>query len=98
MRSAQELGSEHPLLLSAIGLAIGAVLGGMIRQTPFERDSFGAMAGNLRDKAVDTLQENMGNLADRAGDVAQAVVGAVTGDDKTDPAKKAQAQRDRINA
>jgi ElaB/YqjD/DUF883 family membrane-anchored ribosome-binding protein len=98
MRSAQELGSEHPLLLSAIGLAIGAVLGGMIRQTPFERESFGAMAGNLRDKAVDTLQENMGNLADRASDVAQAVVGAVTGDDKSDPAKKAQAQRDRVNA
>lgn len=98
MRSAQELGSEHPLLLSAIGLAIGAVLGGMIRQTPFERESFGTMAGNLRDKAVDTLQENMGNLADRAGDVAQAVVGAVTGDDKNDPAKKAQAQRDRVNA
>jgi ElaB/YqjD/DUF883 family membrane-anchored ribosome-binding protein len=98
MRSAQELGSEHPLLLSAIGLAIGAVLGGMIRQTPFERDSFGAMAGNLRDRAVDTLQENMGNLADRASDVAQAVVGAVTGDDKNDPAKKAQAQRDRVNA
>jgi ElaB/YqjD/DUF883 family membrane-anchored ribosome-binding protein len=98
MRSAQELGSEHPLLLSAIGLAIGAVLGGMIRQTPFERESFGAMAGNLRDKAVDTLQENMGNLADRAGHVADAVVGAVTGDDKNDPAKKAQAQRDRVNA
>ncbi len=98
MRSAQELGSEHPLLLSAIGLAIGAVLGGMIRQTPFERDSIGAMAGNLRDRAVDTLQENMGNLADRASDVAQAVVGAVTGDDKNDPAKKAQAQRDRVNA
>jgi ElaB/YqjD/DUF883 family membrane-anchored ribosome-binding protein len=98
MRSAQELGSEHPLLLSAIGLAIGAVLGGMIRQTPFERESFGAMAGNLRDKAVDTLQENMGHLADRAGHVADAVVGAVTGDDKNDPAKKAQAQRDRVNA
>jgi hypothetical protein len=59
MRSAQELSSEHPLLLSAIGLAIGAVLGGMIRQSSFERETFGEMAENLRDTAVDTLQTNM---------------------------------------
>jgi ElaB/YqjD/DUF883 family membrane-anchored ribosome-binding protein len=98
MRSAQELSSEHPLLLSAIGLAIGAVLGGMIRQTPFERDTFGAMAGNMRDSAVDALQTNVENLADRASHVAEAVVGAVTGGGNDDPAKTAQAQRGRVNA
>lgn len=97
MRSAQDMGSEHPLLLSAIGLAIGAVLGGMIRQTPFERETFGAMAENLRDTASDALQANMGQLSERASNIAQAVVGAVTGE-SDDPAKQAQAQRDRINA
>jgi ElaB/YqjD/DUF883 family membrane-anchored ribosome-binding protein len=99
MRSAQELGSEHPLLLSAIGLAIGAVLGGMIRQTSFENETFGSMAQNLRDTAADALQGNMENLTERASNVASAVVGAVTGDtDQDDPAKKAQVQRDRVNA
>jgi ElaB/YqjD/DUF883 family membrane-anchored ribosome-binding protein len=99
MRSAQELGSEHPLLLSAIGLAIGAVLGGMIRQTSFESETFGEMAQNLRDTAADALQGNMENLTERASNVASAVVGAVTGDTNSDdPAKAAQAQRNRVNA
>ncbi|MDB5643430.1 MAG: Late embryosis abundant protein [Hyphomicrobiales bacterium] len=97
MRSAQELGSEHPLLLSAIGLAIGAVLGGVIRQTAFERESFGEMAENLRDAAVDTVQTGMEAVADRASTVATAVTDAVSG--TTDElAKAAQSVRNRVNA
>ena len=97
LRSAQELGSEHPLLLSAIGLAIGAVLGGVIRQTSFERDSFGDMAGQLRDAAVDTVQTGMATMADRASDVAHAVSEAVSG--KTDDlAKTTQSLRNRVTA
>ena len=71
----------------------------MIRQTSFESETFGEMAQNLRDTAADALQGNMENLTERASNVASAVVGAVTGDtDNDDPAKKAQAQRNRVNA
>jgi len=73
LHKVEELGSEHPLLLSAIGLAIGAVLGGMIRQTSFERESLGDMAGTLRDSVANTLQTGMDAVADRASSVARAV-------------------------
>ena len=35
MRSAQDMGAEHPLLLSAVGLAIGAVAGMMVAPIVF---------------------------------------------------------------
>ncbi len=96
VRSAQDMGAQHPLLLSAIGLAIGAVLGGMIRQTPAERARFASMASNLRERASDAVQENLGGMAERASNLAEAVVGAVTGDEQHEQAQK---QRDRrVNA
>ncbi len=98
MHRAQALGSEHPLLLSAIGLAMGAVLGGMIRQTLLEKGALGSMTQNLRNTAADALHAHMENLSERASHAASAVVGAVTGEDKDDPAKRAQAQRDGVNA
>ncbi len=48
VRSAQDMAAEHPLLLSIMGVAIGAVLGGMIRQMP--------TAGAISDRATQVAE------------------------------------------
>lgn len=97
LHKAEELGSEHPLLLSAIGLAIGAVLGGMIRQTSFERGSLGEMAGTLRDTVADTVQTGMDAVADRASSVARAVSEAAS-ETTGNLEKAAGSLRNHVNA
>lgn len=94
MRSAQDMGAEHPLLLSAMGLAIGAVLGGMIRPTGLEKRTFGEAAESLRDAAADAVQGNLENLADKAGAIVSAVSEAVKGGGESAD-EQAQKQRDR---
>ena len=51
LRQAKETGAEHPLLLSVMGLVAGALIGGMIRQTAFERGALMPVAENMRMRA-----------------------------------------------
>jgi hypothetical protein len=51
LRQAKETGAEHPLLLSVMGLVAGALVGGMIRQTSFERNALKPVADNMRMRA-----------------------------------------------
>lgn len=54
---------REPLVLGAIGLAVGAALGAMLPGTRFEDETFG--------KARDTLVRDAGHAVDRAAETAQ---------------------------
>lgn len=63
---------ENPVLLSALGLAAGALLGGLLPQSDQEEAALGGVAGQARDTARGLAQE----AVDRGSHVAQAVAEA----------------------
>ena len=76
-QSAQAMGSNvltmvasNPVLLGAIGLAAGALLGALIPQSEQEETALAGVAGQARDTARNLGQEVM----DRGGQVAQKVL------------------------
>ena len=78
-QAAQDLGgrlastlSDNLILLGALGLAAGALLGALIPQSHEEEEALGNIAGQVRDTARGAAQEAM----DRGSRVAQAVVDA----------------------
>ena len=78
-QAAQDLGgrlastlSDNPVLLGALGLAAGALLGALVPQSREEENALGNIAGQVRDTARGAAQEAI----DRGSRVAQAVVDA----------------------
>ena len=64
--------TDNPMLLGAIGLALGALLGGIVPQADQEQAALGDIAGKARAAARDLAQE----AVDRGGKVAQQVLDA----------------------
>jgi vacuolar-type H+-ATPase subunit H len=64
--------SDSPVLLGALGLAAGALLGALVPQSDEEEAALGGIAGQARDTARSLAQE----AADRSSQVAQAVLDA----------------------
>lgn len=78
-QSAQRLGgglvstlSDSPVLLGALGLAAGALLGALIPTSDQEEAALGGIAGQARDTARNLAQEAI----DRGGNVAQSILKA----------------------
>jgi ElaB/YqjD/DUF883 family membrane-anchored ribosome-binding protein len=78
-KAAQTMGSnvlsmiaDNPVLLGAIGMAVGALLGALVPQSEQEEAALGEMAGQARETARNLSQEVM----DRGGQVAQQVLDA----------------------
>ncbi|HEX2940002.1 MAG TPA: hypothetical protein VHO91_03080, partial [Rhodopila sp.] len=61
--------SESPVLLGALGLAAGAMLGALIPQSEQEQAALGGIAGQTRDAATSLAREGI----ERGKHVAQAV-------------------------
>ena len=61
---------ESPVLLGALGLAAGALLGALLPQTEQEEAALGGIAGQARDAATSLAREGI----ERGKQVAQAVV------------------------
>ena len=61
---------ESPIMLGALGLAAGALLGALLPQSEQEEAALGGVAGQARDMARDLGQQ----AADGGGHVAQAVL------------------------
>jgi hypothetical protein len=99
-RSARDASADHPLLLSAIGLAVGAVLGGMIRQSSGERAALGETAKALREGAGEAVRETMQTVESRVRGAAEGVLEATglskAGDSIED--KASEARRNRVSA
>jgi Protein of unknown function (DUF3618) len=73
-QTAQQMGSnllttitDNPVLLGAVGLAVGALLGAFVPQSKQEEDALGNVAGQARNAARDLAQ----TVVDRGGEVAQ---------------------------
>ncbi|MDB5650737.1 MAG: hypothetical protein JWL62_2257 [Hyphomicrobiales bacterium] len=92
-RTARDTGAEHPLLLSAIGLAVGAVLGGVIRQSAMENRTFADAGRALKEGAGDALREGVREVTARASGFAEGLRDATVGAPQTDPAKLAEEAR-----
>lgn len=78
-RAAQQMGSnllstitDNPVLLGAVGLAAGALLGALVPQSDQEEAALGGMAGQAREAARNMAQE----AVDRSGKVAQQALDA----------------------
>jgi hypothetical protein len=64
--------TDNPVLLGAVGLAVGALLGALVPQSEQEESALGGMAGQARDTARNLAQE----VVDRGGQVAQRAIDA----------------------
>ncbi|HJS86299.1 MAG TPA: DUF3618 domain-containing protein [Acetobacteraceae bacterium] len=64
--------SDNPVLLGAVGLAVGAVLGALLPPTEIEREYLGEAAHDARDALQGVVQE----VVDRGSEVVQAAVDA----------------------
>lgn len=62
--------TDSPVLLGALGLAAGALLGALVPQSDQEEAALGGIAGQARDTARDLARE----AVDRGGQVAQTVL------------------------
>jgi hypothetical protein len=62
--------TERPLLLGALGLTLGAVVGMLLPPTRYERQMF----GNVREGFKDTAREAMGDVGQRVARVAETVL------------------------
>jgi hypothetical protein len=62
--------TERPLLLGALGVTLGAVVGMLLPSTRYERQMF----GNVREGLKDTAREAVGELGQRAARVAETVL------------------------
>ena len=78
-QTAQQMGgtliaalADSPVLLGALGLAAGALLGALVPQSDQEEAALGGIAGQTRQTARDLAQE----AVDRGGRVAQTVLEA----------------------
>jgi hypothetical protein len=78
-QTAQQMGSnllttitDNPVLLGAVGLAVGALLGAFVPQSKQEEDALGNVAGQVRNAARDLAQ----TVVDRGGEVAQKTLDA----------------------
>jgi hypothetical protein len=94
-RKARDTGAEHPLLLSAIGLAVGAVLGGAIRQSAMESRTFSEAAKALKEGAGDALREGVREVTERASGFAEGLRDAASGASDKPAVAKTDATRER---
>jgi hypothetical protein len=62
--------TERPLLLGALGVTLGAVVGMLLPSTRYERQVF----GNVREGLKDTAREAMGDVGQRVARVAETVL------------------------
>ncbi|MGM8851313.1 DUF3618 domain-containing protein [Salinicola halophyticus] len=71
---------EHPVMAGALGIAIGAALGGILPSTRTEDQHF----GSLRDKAVDRASEEGSHYAEKAHDQVHEKAEQSRKDDNSD--------------
>lgn len=78
-QAAQQMGSnllsaitDNPVLLGALGLAVGALLGTAVPQSDEEKAALGGIAGSAREGARNLAQD----VANRGGEVAQRALEA----------------------
>lgn len=72
-RSASEFADQQPLLVAAIGLAVGAVVGAAFRSTEAERRLMGEQADRLKAQAMELANEGYERAAEVAGQTLDEV-------------------------
>lgn len=96
-RSMRDTGSDHPVLLSAIGIAVGAILGGAIRQSVADSPVVREAGRALKQGAGDALREASKDIRARASGFAEGMVDATIGSAEPGSAEKAPTSK-RVSA
>jgi gas vesicle protein len=68
-----ELGRQYPLLLGAVGLAVGAALGGVLDPTETENRMLGEASDRLKQRARTMAGEQYEQIADSAKQIAERI-------------------------
>lgn len=69
-----ELGRRYPLLLGAVGLAVGAALGGVLDPTETENRMLGEASDRLKQRARTMAGEQYEQIADSAKQIAERIL------------------------
>jgi hypothetical protein len=65
-RAASSLADQEPLLIAALGLTFGAVIGTLLPATEFEKEQIGPQADRLRETAMEMIEKGR-DSAERVG-------------------------------
>ena len=71
--SAQELLQREPLVVAALGLAIGTVIGAMLPSTELENEQFGEVRDKLKERAQDLVEKGVEGAKEVAAETYEAV-------------------------
>jgi hypothetical protein len=71
-RSAVRMAEEQPLVLGALGFAVGAVLGALLPTSRTEQRLFGSTADRFKEQAKEMAREGMSEAASRASEAVHA--------------------------
>lgn len=71
--SAQELLQREPLVVAALGLAIGTVIGAMLPSTDLENEQFGDVRDKLKQRAQDLVDKGVEGAKEVAAETYEAV-------------------------
>ena len=71
--AAARIKEQDPLILAALGLAMGAAIGAMLPQTRVENESFGAQRDRLKDQAAKLVSDGVESAKEMAADAYETV-------------------------
>ncbi|MFI0844455.1 hypothetical protein [Mesorhizobium sp. IMUNJ 23232] len=72
-RPATDLFQSEPLIVAALGLAIGTAIGAMLPRTVFEDQSMGAYSDKVRGTAQDLVEKGVDGATEVAAEAYQTV-------------------------
>lgn len=72
--------AREPLVLGALGLAVGTAVGAMLPGTDYENENMGPYRDRLRDEAGRRMHEGLDEVKDAAKDVAESTYKAAKGE------------------
>jgi hypothetical protein len=72
-QSAQEVFQREPLVLAALGLAVGTAIGAMLPGTSFEDEQLGGYRDKLRDAAGDLIDKGVEGAKEVAAEAYETI-------------------------
>ena len=72
-QSAQRFLQQDPLILAALGVALGTAIGTMLPHTTFEDEQLGSTSARVREKAAEVLDQAVEGVKDVAAEAYETI-------------------------